>query len=204
MALAPGTLLAGVAGGIAFPILPLVALRHGLSLGFIGVILAANRAMRVVFSPWIGIYADRYGGRRTLLAGLLLQTVVLALYALGVVTHHVGSFFLLGRLLHGPASACVFIAAQALALHAGGPAHSGQAAAMVRVAIVLGVPLGLSAGGCSPMRSATRRRLRSPQSRSCWHSGSRTCGCPICASRCVSRRHSPTRSAPCAIGVFSP
>ncbi|HXX67600.1 MAG TPA: MFS transporter [Polyangiaceae bacterium] len=146
-ALAPGTLLAGVAGGIAFPILPLVALHEGLPLAFIGVILAANRAMRVVSSPWIGVCADRFGGRRTLLVGLVVQTIVLALYALGIVTHCVGPFFLAGRLLHGPGSACVFIAAQALALHAGGPLDSGQAAGMVRVAVVLGVPVGLSVGG---------------------------------------------------------
>ena len=40
LALAPGTLLAGVAGGIVFPIFPIVGLRVGLSLPFIGVILA--------------------------------------------------------------------------------------------------------------------------------------------------------------------
>ena len=43
---APGALLAGIAGGLAFPILPTVGQRVGLSLGFIGVILAANRAAR--------------------------------------------------------------------------------------------------------------------------------------------------------------
>ena len=36
-------LLAGVAGGIAFPILPIVGVKAGLALPFIGVILAANR-----------------------------------------------------------------------------------------------------------------------------------------------------------------
>lgn len=42
-AIAPGVLLAGIAGGIAFPILPVVGLRAGLSLPFIGLIIAANR-----------------------------------------------------------------------------------------------------------------------------------------------------------------
>ena len=55
IALIPGTLLAGMAGGIAFPILPIVGVRLGLSLTFIGVILAANRAMRVIFSPMVGV-----------------------------------------------------------------------------------------------------------------------------------------------------
>ena len=86
VALAPGTLLAGVAGGIAFPILPIVGLRLGLSLPFIGVILAANRAMRVVSSPVVGVMADRFGGRRTLLVGLAVQIVVLGLFALGIAT----------------------------------------------------------------------------------------------------------------------
>jgi MFS family permease len=147
LALAPGTLLAGIAGGIAFPILPLVGLRVGLSLPFIGIILAANRAMRVVSSPVVGVLADRFGGRRTLLVGLGVQIMVLALFSLGIVAHCAGPLFLAGRLLHGPGSACVFIAAQALALHAGGPSQSGRAAGTVRAAMVLGVPIGLAAGG---------------------------------------------------------
>jgi MFS family permease len=147
LALVPGTLLAGVAGGIAFPILPIVGVRLGLSLPFIGLILAANRAMRVIASPLVGVVADRVGGRRTLLVGLALQIVVMGLYALGILTQRAGAFFLAGRLLHGPGSACVFVAAQALALHAGGSVHGGRAAGTVRAAIVLGVPVGLLVGG---------------------------------------------------------
>ncbi|MEO6772359.1 MAG: MFS transporter [Kofleriaceae bacterium] len=147
LALAPGTLLAGIAGGIVFPIFPLVGKEVGLSLPFIGVILAANRAMRVVTAPAIGVLADRIGGRRTLLLGLAIQIVVMGLYLLGVVIHHEGALFLLGRLLHGPGSACVFVAAQALALEAGGPQRSGASVGAVRAAIVLGVPIGFVIGG---------------------------------------------------------
>jgi MFS family permease len=147
LALASGTLLAGVAGGVAFPILPIVGLRLGLSLPFIGVILAANRAVRVVSSPLVGVMADRFGGRRTLLVGLAVQIVVMGLYALGIVTQRPGPFFLAGRLLHGIGSACVFVSAQALALHAGGASHGGRSAGTVRAAIVLGVPVGLVVGG---------------------------------------------------------
>ncbi len=140
-------LLAGVAGGIAFPILPIVGVKSGLSLPFIGVILAANRAMRVVSSPIVGALSDRFGGRRTLVTGLVLQIAVMALYTLGITTGHPGAFFLAGRMLHGPGSACVFVAGQALALHAGGRAHGGRTAATVRAAMAVGVPLGLVAGG---------------------------------------------------------
>lgn len=147
LGLFPGTLLTGIAGGIAFPILPIVGLRLGLPLPFIGLILAANRAVRVVSSPFVGALADRFGGRRTMLVGLALQIVVMGLYALGVVTEHVGAMFLAGRLVHGLASACVFVSAQALALEAGGPAHGGRTAGTVRAAMVLGIPVGLTVGG---------------------------------------------------------
>jgi DHA1 family multidrug resistance protein-like MFS transporter len=147
LAIAPGTLLAGIAGGIVFPIFPIVGDRVGLSRPFIGVILSANRAVRVVSAPLVGILADRIGARRTLLIGLALQIVVMGLYVLGMGTHHEGAGFLVGRLLHGPGSACVFVAAQALALEAGSSGSSGEAAGTVRVAIVLGIPLGFAIGG---------------------------------------------------------
>ena len=147
LAIAPGVLLAGVAGGIAFPILPIVGVQAGLSVPFIGVILASNRAMRVLSSPLVGALSDRFGGRRTLIAGLVLQVAVMLLYTLGTTTGHPGVFFLLGRMLHGPGSACVFVAGQALALHAGGKTQGGRTAATVRAAMSIGVPLGLVAGG---------------------------------------------------------
>ncbi len=147
LAIAPGVLLAGVAGGIAFPILPEFGLRAGLPLAFIGVILAANRAARVVANPFVGYLTDRIGGRRTLLLGLVLQIVVMGLYWLGVRTGHPGVFFLVGRLVHGPGSSCVFVSGQALALEAGGKAHGGRVGGIVRAAMGVGVPIGLVAGG---------------------------------------------------------
>ncbi len=146
-AIAPGILLAGVAGGIAFPILPVFGQRAGLSLAFIGVILAANRAVRVVVNPIVGMLADRFGGRRTLLAGLLIQIGVMGLFWLGVTTAHTGFFFLAGRIVHGAGSSCVFVAGQALALHSAGPKKGGQAGGIVRAAMQIGVPVGLVLGG---------------------------------------------------------
>ena len=147
LAIAPAVLLAGIAGGIAFPILPIVGVRAHLPLWFIGAILAANRAARVVSNPIVGMLADRVGGRRTLLAGTLIQAVVMGSYAAGVVSGHPGAYFLGGRLLHGPGSSCVFVSAQALALHAGGRMHGGRASSVVRIALGIGVPIGLVVGG---------------------------------------------------------
>jgi MFS transporter, DHA1 family, multidrug resistance protein len=146
-ALAPAVLLAGFAGGIAFPILPIVGERQGLHLAFIGVILAANRAMRVVSMPFVGALTDRIGGRRTLVLGLAFQIVVMLFYLAGLAPGMAGSFFLAGRILHGPASACVFVAGQSLALQAGGRDHAGEAGALVRAAMAIGVPVGIVAGG---------------------------------------------------------
>jgi MFS family permease len=147
LAIVPGTLLAGIAGGIVFPIFPIVGQRVGLSVPFIGAILAANRAVRVLSSPFIGRTVDRIGARRTMLIGLAVQVVVMALFLAGMVTHHEGAGFLSGRLLHGIGSACVFVSAQALALKAGGSDKGGGTAGLVRAAIVVGIPVGLSAGG---------------------------------------------------------
>jgi MFS family permease len=82
-----------------------------------------------------------------LLVGLTTQIAVLGLYVLGIVTRHAAPFFLAGRFLHGAGSGCVFISAQALALHAGGASERGRSAGTVRAAMVLGVPIGLAAGG---------------------------------------------------------
>jgi MFS transporter, DHA1 family, multidrug resistance protein len=147
LALAPGVMLAGVAGGIAFPILPSVGMRVGLPLYLIGIILAANRVTRVLVNPIVGMMTDRFGGRRTLLVGLVLQIVVMALFVLGVKTTHPGAFFLAGRIVHGFGSSCVFVAAQALALHAGGSRRGGQVTGAVRAASQVGVPTGLVLGG---------------------------------------------------------
>jgi MFS family permease len=146
-ALLPGVLLAGFAGGIAFPILPIVGRRQGLALAFVGVILAANRATRVLSGPLVGALVDRIGGRRTLILGLVTQIAVMLLYRVGVEPGNAGVFFLLGRLLHGPASGCLFIAGHTLALHAGGRARAGTAGSLVRAAMAIGVPIGIVCGG---------------------------------------------------------
>ena len=144
IALAPGVMLAGVAGGMAFPILPSVGLRVGLPVAFIGLILAANRITRVVVSPLVGLCIDRFGGRRTLLVGLFIQVIVTTCFVVGVSSPHVGIWFLVGRILQGFGSSCAFVAAQALALHG---RQSGRVAGAVRAAVQLGVPAGLVAGG---------------------------------------------------------
>lgn len=147
LSLAPAVMLAGVAGGIAFPILPIVGMRVGLPLAFIGLVLAANRITRVLVSTHVGMLVDRLGGRRILIAGLVLLVIVMMCFDLGVRTTHPGVYFLAGRVVHGVGSSCVFVAAQALAIHGGGAEHGGRVGGAVRAVAQIGVPIGLVAGG---------------------------------------------------------
>lgn len=147
LTIVPCVVLAALVGSMAFPILPIYLVRADVALPLIGVILAANRVGRIVATPLAVAIADRIGGRRTLVIGLATQFVVMLLYILGVATSRPVTFFLLGRLLQGPSSACVFVVAQTLALRAGGARHGGRVMGFVRAAMAAGVPLGLVLGG---------------------------------------------------------
>ena len=145
--IAPGVALAGIGGGIVFPILPIVGVQDGLSLAFIGVILAANRVGRVLTNPFVGMLTDRFGGKRMLITGLLIQAVVMAMYWLGVKSTHPGPWFLAARLVFGPGSGLVFIGGSTLALHASTPDNRGIVSGIVSAASGLGTPAGMVVGG---------------------------------------------------------
>lgn len=146
-AIAPGVFVIGVGGGIVFPILPLVGVQRGLSLAFIGFILAANRIGRVIANPFIGVLVDRYGGKRLMVIGLACEVAVMGVYWLALVSRYPGPLFLLGRLLYGPASAMAFVSGQTLGLLAGGTEHRGLSVGIVRAALSSGTPAGLVVGG---------------------------------------------------------
>lgn len=146
-AIVPGVFLAGIGGGIVFPILPLVGLERGLAAWLIGLILAGNRITRVICNPWVGTLTDRFGGKRPLAVGLGVEAAVMVGYALALKSAHVGLWFLLCRLVWGPASALILIGGQTLALNAGGAETRGTMAGIVRSAQSLGTPAGMVLGG---------------------------------------------------------
>lgn len=146
-AIAPGVFLAGIGGGIVFPILPLVGLERGLAPWLIGLILAGNRITRVVANPWVGAWVDRLGGKRPLGLGLAVEALVMVGYAAALHSSRVGMWFLLCRLAWGPASAFILIGGQTLALNAGPAETRGTVAGIVRAAQSLGTPAGMVLGG---------------------------------------------------------
>ena len=145
--IAPGVFLAGIGGGIVFPILPIVGLKAGLAPVLIGLILAGNRITRVAFNPWVGAFIDRLGGKRLLTVGLLSEALVMMVYWMALRTGWIGLLFLVCRLVWGPASALILIGGQTLALNAGPPKSRGTATGIVRSAQSLGTPAGMVFGG---------------------------------------------------------
>ena len=145
--IAPGVFLAGIGGGIVFPILPIVGLKAGLAPVLIGLILAGNRITRVIFNPWVGAFIDRLGGKRLLTVGLLCEALIMVVYWLALHTGWIGPLFLVCRLVWGPASALILIGGQTLALNAGPTGSRGAAAGVVRSAQSLGTPAGMVFGG---------------------------------------------------------
>ncbi|MGC4059462.1 MAG: MFS transporter [Aquabacterium sp.] len=135
--------LAAAVGGMAFPILPVYALKFGVSLPVIGMVLAANRIGRIAATPVVGVIVDRIGARQTLVAGQALQALAMLMYMLGIATSHPVACFLIGRLVHGVASASVFVSAQIFAVRA----STAQFGGLVRAAMAAGIPLGLVSGG---------------------------------------------------------
>ncbi len=140
-------LLGGVGGGIVFPILPVLGVRFGLAGFFIGLILAANRISRLLTNQFAGELVDRLGGKKPLILGLLVESLGSLLYIVSLYVPFHGVMLFLARFIWGVGSAFLFIAANTVALNASVRNTRGKSTALVRIALSLGVPLGLVTGG---------------------------------------------------------
>lgn len=139
--------LGGIGGGVVFPILPTLGLRMGLSALMIGVILAANRIVRIGMNPFTGALVDRFGGRGVIAAGLFIEGVGTLGYIAALHFTAPAAWFLAGRLVWGAGSSLLFVGAVAAVLVASSGANRGRLVARARSAISLGVPGGLVLGG---------------------------------------------------------
>jgi MFS family permease len=139
--------LGGIGGGVVFPILPTLGLRMGLSALMIGVILAANRIVRIGMNPLTGVLVDRFGGRGVIAAGLFIEGVGTLGYIAALHFTSPAAWFLAGRLVWGAGSSLLFVGAVAAVLAASSGANRGRLVARARSAISLGVPGGLVLGG---------------------------------------------------------
>ncbi len=139
--------LGGIGGGIVFPILPILGLQYGLSAAFIGFILSANRIARIISNQMVGISIDKFGGKKPLIIGLIIESIGSLLYVYSLYSNYHGIVMLIGRLVWGVGSAFVFISASTIALNLSVRSTRGKSTAKVRIALSLGVPAGLVLGG---------------------------------------------------------
>jgi MFS family permease len=75
LAVIASTFFVGFGGGVVFPILPNLGAVLGISAFMVGVILSANRWVRLVANAPAGALVDRYGTRRPFVYGLLIEGI---------------------------------------------------------------------------------------------------------------------------------
>jgi len=75
LAVIASTFFVGFGGGVVFPILPNLGAVLGISAFMVGVILSANRWVRLVANAPAGALVDRYGTRKPFVYGLFIEGI---------------------------------------------------------------------------------------------------------------------------------
>ncbi|GAB6880710.1 tetracycline resistance MFS efflux pump [Halorubrum gandharaense] len=75
LAVIASTFFVGFGGGVVFPILPNLGAVLGISAFMVGVILSANRWVRLVANAPAGALVDRFGTRKPFIYGLLIEGI---------------------------------------------------------------------------------------------------------------------------------
>ncbi|RAW46942.1 MFS transporter [Halorubrum sp. 48-1-W] len=84
LAVIASTFFVGFGGGVVFPILPNLGAVLGISAFMVGVILSANRWVRLVANAPAGALVDRYGTRKPFVLGLLIEGIATLGYVLAI------------------------------------------------------------------------------------------------------------------------
>jgi len=147
-----GVFFGGVGGGVAFPTLPTLSTVLGLSPLVVGLILSANRFTRLISSTPAGQILDRFGPRKPMILGFLLQGTPPFGYILGLHPEYVpvlgsASIFILSRVMWGVGAAFVFVGAYSTIIHVTTEANRGTWIGYFRGGQSLGFPTGLILGG---------------------------------------------------------
>ncbi len=91
LAVIASTFFVGFGGGVVFPILPNLGAVLGISAFMVGVILSANRWVRLVANAPAGALVDRYGVRKPFVYGLLIEGIATFGYVIALVMPPVAS-----------------------------------------------------------------------------------------------------------------
>ncbi|MGE5224494.1 MAG: MFS transporter [Omnitrophica WOR_2 bacterium] len=105
-----------------YAVLPVYAARLAISLEMVGVLLSANRLVRIASNPVVGFLMDRLSRRKLVLVGLLTGIVPTIIYITGQ-----GFWpFLAGRLIWGISWSLIYIGAYCMILDASGQQEYGR------------------------------------------------------------------------------
>lgn len=137
--------------GLAMPVLPL-HVHEGLGLGaFVaGLVAGAQFTASLLSRFWSGRYADGGGGKRAVVAGLVVASVAGLLYLLSLrfVNAPVTSvaILLVGRAVLGGAESFIITGALSWGLALGGPENTGKVMAWVGTAMYVAFAVGAPSG----------------------------------------------------------
>ena len=141
------TFFVGFGGGVVFPILPNLEELLGFSALLVGLILSANRFVRVVANAPAGALVDRVGTRTPFIAGLAIEGVATLGYVVALESTLPEVWFLLARVAWGLGSALVFATAYTITNDVSVAGSRGTSMGLVRAGITFGFPAGLVMGG---------------------------------------------------------
>lgn len=147
LAVIASTFFVGFGGGVVFPILPNLGAVLGISAFMVGLILSANRFVRLVANAPAGALIDRIGTRRPFVYGLFIEGVATLGYVVALFVPPPEAWFLLARVLWGLGSAAVFATAYTIAADVSTGDSRGTNMGIVRGGITMGFPAGLVLGG---------------------------------------------------------
>ena len=141
--LALGTALSLVGDTTLYAVLPTHTAEAGIALGSVGIILSANRVVRVFLSGPAGLVYDRYPRRRLFVPALFVGALSTAVYA---ATRGFWPF-LAGRLLWGLAWSGIWVGGATVILDVTTVRDRGRWTGLYQIWYFLGAGLGAFAAG---------------------------------------------------------
>ncbi|AHG01478.1 MFS transporter (plasmid) [Halostagnicola larsenii XH-48] len=141
------TFFLGFGGGVVFPILPNLGAVVGIAPFVVGIILSANRIVRLLANAPVGVVVDRIGTRKPFVVGVGLETIATLGYLIALESGRPALWFTGARVLWGLGSAFVLAAAYTIAADVCDPESRGQTMSIVRGGTSMGFPAGMAIGG---------------------------------------------------------
>jgi len=126
-----------------YAVLPIYAPTLGLGLGQVGILLSANRLVRLLGNPLAGMLMDNWGRRRLFLWGVGLGAMSTLSYAVSSRFWH----FLLGRLLWGLCWSLIYVGAYSMMADVTAPDNRGQGSGVLQAFFFVGMAANPLLGG---------------------------------------------------------